>query len=356
MGTKTNTKISFGKSDNFLTTVRQRVDAYFTENKIAPHADWSIYLKSLILFGLCLGVYFALLFGWFPAIPRLIFWLLLGFGEALFAVNVGHDALHGSFSKSPKVNQFLGFMGFDLIGLSSYVWKQTHNIGHHTYTNISGVDPDINKPVLLRLSPHDPYYRFHAFQHIYIWFLYSLLTLDWVLFADYAYVIKQMKKVPKIELFYLVLFKLINLGYMVVIPLVFSPMAWWVVIIGYIAAQFIAGIFVALVFQLAHLVEGLEFPLPDKEGVLPTSWASHEMATTANFATHSRFICHLTGGLNFQIEHHLMPKICHIHYLKIAPIVRATALEYHLPYHERPSLTAAIASHIRLLRHLGTVK
>lgn len=348
-----NKKIFFNKSDPFLATVRQRVEAYFAGNQLSPHATGSIYLKSALIFFVCLFLYLSLIFGWLPQIPRMLLWLLLGISEALFAVNVGHDALHGAFSKFPTINRILGFLAYDLIGLSSYVWKQTHNREHHTYTNIAGVDPDINKPILLRLSPHDPHYKFHTFQHWYIWILYSLLTIDWVFFADYAFVIRNFRRVDKKELFYFFLFKGINLGYMVVIPLLYSPMAWWQVAIGYLLAQLIAGLFVSLIFQLAHLVEGLEFPLPDENGSLSTSWAMHEMATTANFSTHSRLVGHVTGGLNFQIEHHLLPKICHVHYHNISPIVRATAFEHNLPYHERPSVRDAIASHVRLLRKFG---
>jgi linoleoyl-CoA desaturase len=348
-----NKKIIFNKKDPFLAIVRQRVEAYFTENQLSPHATWSIYLKSAIIFFACLFIYLSLLFGWFSQIPRSVLWLLLGISEALFAVNVGHDALHGAFSKFPNINRFFGFLAYDLIGLSSYVWKQTHNREHHTYTNIAGVDPDINKPGVLRLSPHDPHYSFHSLQQWYIWVLYSLLTIDWVFIADYTYIIKNIRRIEKEELVFFFLFKVINFGYMVVIPLLFSPMVWWEVAVGYFIAQLIAGLFVAVIFQLAHLVEGLEFPLPDANGSLATSWASHEMATTANFSTHSQLVGHVTGGLNFQIEHHLLPKICHVHYHKIAPIVRATAFEYNLPYHERSTVSAAIASHFRLLRRFG---
>lgn len=346
-------KIVFNRTDHFLGTVRQRVDDYFVKSNISRHATWSIYLKSILLFTFCLLVYCSLILDWFPAISREILWLFLGIGEALFAINVGHDALHGSFSKSARVNRYLGYLGYDLLGLSSFVWKQTHNKEHHTYTNISGVDPDINKPVLLRLSPHDPYYRFHAFQFIYIWFLYSLLTLNWVLFSDYAFMAEHKKEVANKDLVIFGLFKLFNLMYMILIPLVFSSMAWWEVGLGYLTAQLIAGIIVSLIFQLAHLVEGLEFPLPNQNGLVESSWGTHEMATTANFSTNSRTMGHLTGGLNFQIEHHLLPHICHVHYYEISPIIKKAAKEFNLSYHERPSLSSAVSSHVRLLKILG---
>lgn len=346
-------KILFNKNDRFLITLRQRVDDYFARGRISPHANWTVHLKTVFIFIACVLIYLSLIFDWLPIIPRIVFWLMLGVGEALFAVNVGHDALHGAYSKSAKVNNFLGFLAYDMIGLSSCVWRQTHNKEHHTYTNIAGADPDIHKPGILRLSPHDPWYKYHSFQYIYIWFLYSLLTLDWVLFSDYAFAYKHRKEIPKKEIVTLVFFKMINLFYMIGIPLMFSSMAWWQVAIGYAAAQLIAGLIVSLIFQLAHLVEGVEFPLPDEKGIVHSSWGSHEMHTTANFSTHNSLMGHAVGGLNFQIEHHLLPKVCHVHYIELAKIVRKTAQEFHFPYHERPSLKAAVASHIRLLKKFG---
>lgn len=339
--------------DTFLSEVRRRVDAYFAETGKSKHASFALHMKGLFLF--CGFAFFwsCLMFGWFPLIPRPIIWMLFGINQGLLAMNVGHDALHGSYSSSQTVNRWLGYLSYDLVGLSSLVWKFSHNQGHHTYTNIAGHDPDINKPGLLRLSPHDPLYKAHRFQHWYIWLLYSLVGLNWILLSDYQFVLAERKKIPVRELLPFFLFKAINFSLIILLPLFFSPMAWWQVLIGYLCMQFAGGLTVSIIFQLAHVVENVEFPLPNDEGVISANWGTHEMLTTSNFATKSPLVTHLFGGLNFQIEHHLMPKISHAHYFTLSPIVKKTAEEFGLPYHEQPSLTAAIASHARLLKKFG---
>lgn len=348
-------KIQFKKAikDEFLAEVRKRVDEYFITNHKKKTATLTLHIKGLILFSSFILIWLTLMFGWFPMLPRLAIWTIFGIVHGLLAMNVGHDAIHGSYSSSAKLNKFLGYMTYDFVGLSSWVWKQTHNQEHHTFTNISGYDPDINKPGLLRLTPHDPLCKVHRFQHWYIWGLYPLVGLNWILYSDYAHIWKNKKKIPTNELTNFLLFKGINLVMILILPLLFSPMALWKVLLGYLFLQFAGGLTVSIIFLLAHVVENVKFPLPNSEGVIPTAWSTHEMETTANFATHNPLVTHLFGGLNFQVEHHLMPKISHGHYRKLSPIVRETAKEFGLPYNERPSLTSAVISHARLLKKFG---
>ncbi len=353
--TPENKKIHFkgASKEEFLANVRNRVDDYFITKKIPKTASWGIHVKSLTLVVSCVLIYCTLLNGWLPTIPRLFFWFLFGINQAFIAVNIGHDALHGSYSNSTLLNKILGFLAYDCIGLSSFVWKQTHNKEHHTFTNIAGVDPDINKPGILRLSPHDPYFKIHRYQHWYIWILYALVGMNWILYSDYSKVWEKRKEISNSELFYFWLFKIVNLSVMLIIPLLFFPMARWEVLLGYVTFQIAGGFSVAVIFQLAHLVENVDFPLPNAEGVITTTWGEHEMTTTSNFATHSLFVTHCVGGLNFQVEHHLMPKISHCHYPEISKIVRKTAKEHGLPYLEQPSMISAIFSHARFLKMLG---
>jgi len=340
--------------DEFLTEVRRRVDAYFAKTGKSRHANTALHIKGALLFAGFLFFWIILMFGLFPAVPRPFIWMIFGVNQGLLAMNVGHDALHGSYSSSQTLNRWLGYFSYDLVGLSSFVWKYTHNQGHHTYTNIAGHDPDINKPGLLRLSPHDPLYKAHRFQHWYIWLLYSLVGLNWILISDYLFVKEHRDSMERKDLVPFWTFKAINLTLIIFLPLLFSPMAWWQVLIGYLCMQFAGGLTVSIIFQLAHVVENVDFPLPDEEGVIPANWGAHEMRTTSNFATRSPFVTHLFGGLNFQVEHHLMPKVSHAHYFHLSPIVKKTAEDFGLPYHEQPSLRAAVASHTRLLKRFGS--
>lgn len=118
--------------------------------------------------------------------------------------------------------------------------------------------------------------------------------------------------------------------------------------------HWVAGFTLAVIFQMAHVIEETEHhPFPHGTGTIDNQWAIHQLETTANFGTGNRFLNWYAGGLNFQVEHHLFPNICHIHYKAISKIVKETAQEYGVAYNEKPSLAAAVASHYRLLRKLG---
>jgi linoleoyl-CoA desaturase len=141
---------------------------------------------------------------------------------------------------------------------------------------------------------------------------------------------------------------------MIVIPLLVLDITWWQFLIGFLTVHFVAGMILGIVFQLAHVVEGPEYPMPDAEGDMENTWLIHEMETTADFAHGNRLLSWYIGGLNYQIEHHLFPRVCSIHYPALAPIVRDTAHEFGVPYHNQPTLRSAIASHYRMLKMFGS--
>ena len=116
----------------------------------------------------------------------------------------------------------------------------------------------------------------------------------------------------------------------------------------------IAGLTLASIFQPAHVVPSSTFPVPDPSGNIDADWAVSQLMNTANFAGKARMFSWYVGGLNYQIEHHLFPNICHVHYKNIAPIVKKTAKEYHVPYHEHKTFFAALRSHFSMLNKLGT--
>jgi len=345
---------STDSNNAFLADVRKEIDVYFKLKKISKTANGWIHFKTLMFLFSCVFLYCILLNGWFPILPRLLIWTVFGMNQALIAVNVGHDALHGSYFDSPLANKILGFLAYDCLGLSSYIWKQTHNREHHTYTNIAGADPDIDKPGILRLSPHAPYYKIHRFQYLYVWILYAFVSLNWIFYADYTHLWKLRKNVPLRESILFFCFKILNICVMLVLPLLFSPMEPWIVLSGFMLLHCAAGLTVSIIFQLAHVVENVEFPLPDKDGAIPVAWGVHEMMTTSNFANANKLVTYLTGGLNFQIEHHLAPKISHCHYPQLSKIVRANAKKHKLPYHEYFTTRAAILSHAKFLKKLGS--
>jgi linoleoyl-CoA desaturase len=248
----------------------------------------------------------------------------------------------------------------DFIGASSFTWKIQHNIMHHSYTNIHHMDEDITGKAFLRLTPDEKLKKYHRFQHIYAMFLYSLASISWVLKKDFTQLAVYNKEGttkkygfnPKRETIFMIATKLFYVLYIIVLPIVVG-VPIWIVLVGFLLMHMIAGLVITTIFQLAHVVEGPEhFATPD-DGKIDSLWIIHQLKTTANFAPKNRLITWFVGGLNFQIEHHLFPKICHIHYRKIAKIVKNTAKEFDLPYHEYSKFRMALASHLRFLKMLG---
>jgi linoleoyl-CoA desaturase len=236
-----------------------------------------------------------------------------------------------------------------------------HNVLHHTYTNVHEEDEDISPRGALRMTPHSEWKKIHKYQFMYAWVLYGLLTIVWLLFKDftrlYRYQTNGLAKSHKANIAkeWLIMAgtKLFYIGYIFVIPVVFTSLGWWQVLIGIAAMHYLAGFILAIIFQPAHVIEGTEFPLPDENKTLENSWAIHQLLTTTNFGNNSRWFSWYVGGLNFQIEHHLFPNICHVHYRKISGIVQSTALEFGLPYKSSRTFFEALAGHARLLKQLG---
>ncbi|MCB0717375.1 MAG: acyl-CoA desaturase [Bacteroidetes bacterium] len=354
-------KIRFKKPDGeaFVADVRRRVAAYFEETGKSDKANAAMVLKTIVLLSLTIGSYVLIMSGLFTPMQMLGLCILLGVGMAGIGFSVAHDALHGAYSNSPFVNRMLGYC-FDLVGANGYMWKITHNVIHHTYTNIDGVDEDLTVSPLLRLSPGADRKWYHRYQHLYGFLAYSFATINWVFAKDYQQFMKRDlgpykdKTHPPKEIAVLIVTKLFCYFYTIVLPLLVLDITWWQFLIGFTAMHLTAGTILGVIFQLAHVVEGPEFPVPDESGRMGAAWIIHEMHTTANFARRNHPLSWYIGGLNYQIEHHLFPQVCSIHYPTISRIVRESAEEHGVPYHYHPTLMAAIKSHYRMLKELGT--
>lgn len=343
----------------FFSTLKNRVEEYFIERNLSKNANASMIVKSVFFISSMILFYTLIIINVFPLHLLLIFAILLGMSKAFIGFNVCHDAIHGAYSSNPKVNKALSLL-FNFIGANAYVWSITHNIVHHTYTNIPGHDEDIEvAPGLLRLSPEEKSKKIQKYQHFYAFFLYSLASLSWVFRKDYVKFFQKNigsydnKKHPKREYFNLFFFKGLYYTVFIIIPLLVLDITWWQFIIGFVAMHMAEGLVLGLVFQLAHIVEGTDFPYPTEKGSIEEAWAIHQMRTTANFARKSPLACFLCGGLNMQIEHHLFPKVCHIHYPALSEIVKTTAREFNVPYIEQPTFFTALKSHYVILRKMG---
>ena len=353
-------KISFTGTapGDFAREMKSRVERYFTSRGLSQHANWQMVAKTFAMLALTFGPYAVILTNRFTPWQMLGLAIVMGFGMAGVGFAVSHDALHGAYSANPTVNRLIG-LSFDLLGANGYMWRITHNVIHHTYTNIQGIDEDLEVSPLVRLAPGSVHKPIQRFQHLYAWFLYGLSTLFWVWAKDFKYFLQRDigpyrgRRHPKGEIAVLLGGKLVFHTWSLVIPLVVLDVAWWQVLIGYCAFHFTAGIILGVVFQLAHVVEGPDHVVLNSDGNVEAAWMIHQLATTSNFATGNRPLTAYVGGLNHQVEHHLFPRICSIHYPAIRGIVRDVTARYGIPYLQQPTLWAAIRSHYRMLKRLG---
>lgn len=348
---------------DFVTVLRRRVDSYFEKSNKSKFGNFHITWKVIFM----LSVYFIPLVLMFTGVVTnvwvsMLMFIIMGLGLSGIGLSIMHDANHGSMSKYKWLNNMLGSVLY-LVGSSSAAWKVQHNVLHHSFTNIHGMDEDIETVGMLRFSPHTKKKGIHKLQAFYAVAFYSLMTLYWVTAKDFVQLTGYQKRnlfqrigvnITK-EWIVTIISKSVYVIYMIVLPILFTPLLWWQVLIGFVVLHLVSGITLALIFQSAHVLEETSFPLPDDKGNLENVWAVHQLYTTANFATSNPVLSWLIGGLNFQIEHHLFPDVCHVHYKKISKIVKQTANEYGLPYHEHNTFPKAIASHFRFLNRMGNV-
>jgi len=346
---------------DFTTTLNKRVSDYFKTTGTSRHANSEMVIKTICMFALYFVPYVLVVTSTVTSWPLLtLLVVIMSIGLAGIGLSVMHDANHGAYSQKKWVNIVIGY-SINLIGANAFNWKMQHNVLHHTFTNIHEEDEDISPRGVLRLSPHSEWKRIHRYQFIYAWLLYGLMTLVWLTYKDFYRIGRYHKtglakknnaNITK-EWFILLGSKMLYVTYIFVLPVIFTALAWWQVLLGIVIMQYIAGFMLAIIFQPAHVIEGTEFPLPDENQALKNNWAIHQLLTTTNFGNRSRWFSWYVGGLNFQIEHHLFPNICHVHYRKIAGIVKETATEFGLPYRSARTFIGALGSHARLLKQLG---
>lgn len=352
-------------SNSFIDTLTIKVRDYFEANGISPYANAGMWSKTVTML-LCYFVPCVLMTIGLDADNLLLFWLfwfVMGWGMIGIGTSVMHDANHGTYSPNKKVNTYIGHI-LEVIGGYSVTWKIQHNILHHTYTNIDGLDDDINSVVFLRLSPRQRWYWFHRYQYLYAWFFYMIMTLFWMTAKDYLQIIRykqhnlltKQKVSLRQAIWQVTFYKIGYYAYILVLPLLFSGHAWYYVLGGFCIMHFTAGLVLSCIFQPAHIMTSAPFSAPKLVGNthrMEDSWAIHELVNTTNFAPRSRLFSWFIGGLNFQIEHHLFTGVCHMHYKKLSTIVKATAESFALPYHVHPTFAKALLEHAKMLKLLG---
>lgn len=345
--------------DSFRNVLTKRVKEYFSEEGISNKANSKMIFKTFGMLAIYFSPYILMLTLNMNAAGVLLMYLIMGIGMAGIGMGVMHDAIHGAYHNNRIINQIVGSTIY-LISGNVATWRIQHNILHHTFTNIEGLDEDMETAGLIRLHPSQDWKPMHRYQKWYAPFVYGLLTLNWVVAKDFRQLIKYYKRgagnnLKKIrnEWIILVLTKILYFSLFIVLPVIFAPVAWYWIIVGFVLMHFTASVILSYVFQLAHMVEGVENMEIPEDGMIHDEWMEHQLMTTADFARKSKLVSWYVGGLNFQVEHHLFPTICHVHYPAISEIVKRTAREFNLPYREYGKLSDAIKAHTDYLLRMG---
>lgn len=352
-------KIKFSKDEGtaFYRELIVSLDKYFAENKISKEGNGTMRFKMAMYFGLVLLFYSLMIFSG-SLTAFFSFYLLLGLAVLLTAFNVSHDAAHGVAVKSKFWNKVLFQVSFNLQGNNAYVWGKNHNESHHLYTNIEGSDIDVLNNPLVRMTEKQPLKWYHKFQHIYTPFLYLLYSINWFLFRETLMLFKYSSRtiridIPPVEVVKLIFFKLFYIFYMIVLPALVLPYGWSMVLLAFLLNHFMVSLIFVGVLGVSHLSDFVHHPEPDNNNQLNMSWAKLQMQTSIDYNTESRFFNWTLGGFNAHALHHLLPNICHVHYIKILPLFRELCQKHQVVYMEM-SYQSAIKSHFRFLKAMGT--
>jgi linoleoyl-CoA desaturase len=319
-----------------------------------------LHLKAVGIVVLALTSYFGLVIAHVSLLVRCVSAAALVVAVTAVATGIMHDANHGAFSRSRRVNRCMSW-SLDLLGGSSWLWRFKHNTLHHGHTNVIGIDSDIDQGGYARLVASQPWRAWHRYQHLYVWLLYGMLTLRWLVFTDFSNLARGRVGPQRLivgrrgrNTVFMFLGKAVHLTWAVGVPLALHP--WWGVLAFYLACSWVLGLKLAMIFQMAHCVEEADFVAAD----VPhrgREFQLHQLRTTVDITCRAPafrwYVRWLMGGLDHQVEHHLLPALPHTAYPAMARRLQAVCLAKGLTYRCHSSVTAAVRSHIRFLRRMG---
>lgn len=351
------TKFNKNFSSNFYSTLNTRVKSYFKSNQLSPYGNTGLFLKIILFYIIYFFLYTCLVFDLIQKQYIMFVVILFGLTSALIGLNVSHDAVHKALFRSSLLNRIFSY-SFDMIGMSSYIWKLKHNIIHHNFPNLQKCDFDIEAAPIIRMSPADRLKPFHRYQHIYAPFIYLFFSITLVFISD----IKIMfftnrgsidgKQHPSSQILIFIFGKIAYLFFILGLPLLLLPYTVFEILGAFLLMHFLLSFVLAFVLLPAHVFEATVFPKINADETIQEDWAIYQMKTTLDYSRKSRFLNSIFGGFNLNVTHHLFPRICHIHLIPIANIVKKTAKEYDVDYNET-SFWYAIISHFRMLKLLG---
>jgi len=343
-------KTYYDYDSEFYTVLKRRVEEHLQNKDLGGESLLMFMKTALVIIGWAISYYFAMIQGWLVAA------IFLGFFHSHIGISIGHDATHGAYSKRSAVSEFFA-KAFDVMGASTIVWQHQHNIGHHPHSNIDEdeeYDPDSKSGApMVRLSPNQPWRPYHRFQHLYIWPLIAGMSSKWFIndvrsLVRRRYMTIDFFEVLSSDIASVAFWKSSFFVYGIMIPSLYHP--WWRTMALVLCLLAVTSYYTVLMFAVNHLTDVSEFPNKTWE---TRDWAKLQVLTSTNFANDSTLWTWLSGGLNFQIEHHLFPSICHVYLPEIAPIVKKTCEEFNVHYVIFPSYFDALRGHYKHLKQLG---
>ena len=351
-------KLKFTKDNGsaFYKELNQKIEQYFLSKNIRKTGNHIMGFKICMYLSLDI-LFYALMITSESLLAFYAFYLFMGVSILLTAFNISHDAAHGVAVKSKFWNKFLFSLSFNLQGNNAYVWGKNHNESHHLYTNIEGSDIDVLNNPLLRMTATQPLKSFHKYQYLYAPVLSLLYSINWFFIRDILMLFRKSSRtikvdMPIVEVIKLVLFKLLYIGYMIVLPAYLLPFGIYNVIIAFILNHFIVSIIFTSVLGVSHLSDYVAHPSPNKDGKLPISWPTLQMTTSVDYNANSTFLNWTLGGFNAHAMHHILPNISHVHYLNILPIFIDTAKKHGVNYMNM-SYKESLSSYYRFLYKMG---
>jgi linoleoyl-CoA desaturase len=349
-------KFTQDEGSQFYKELIEKIDRYFLENNLNKTGNNRMFFKIFLYFSLDV-LFYALMITAESLVLFYVFFLLMGLSVLLTAFNVSHDAAHGVAVKSKFWNKILFQISFNLQGNNAYIWGKNHTESHHLYTNIEGSDIDVLNNPLFRMTESQPLQWYHPYQWLYAPFLYLLYSLNWFFLRETLMIFNYSSRtikihIPNIEVIKLILFKLFYIGYMVLLPMLVLPFEWYHILGAFLLNHLMVSLIFVGVLGVSHVSDYVSHPVADKDGRLGMSWAKLQMCTSVDYNPDSVFFNWTLGGFNAHALHHLLPNICHVHYLRILPILRETAQKYGITYMEM-SYKKSLIAHFRFLKKMG---
>ena len=348
-------KFDMQQSKEFYDELKQKVKSYFADKQKSEKGNRTLFSKTIILLATWITLYLTIVFVTTSTRAVILAYIAFGLTGALIGFNVMHDGWHGSYSKHKWLNTAMAY-SMNLLWSDINFWKISHNVLHHTFTNIEWYDDDIENRPIFRFHPDQPKKRFHKYQHIYGPIMYGLGLGNWIFYSDFRKFFQWNRwqhKLIKLKMRDKIIFwitKVWMILFYYVIPA--TQVGWWLALVWLVLMYYFMSLFITVVFQLAHVLENTSM-VSHENFKVESHWAVHQLETTSNFAMKNPVWTWLLWGLNFQVEHHLFPHISHVHYAKISKIVQQVCLQYWIPYHSYATVTRAFVSHIKFIKHMG---